>query len=83
MNPLLKGIQNIPNLTQAKALWKSLRGLNNPQEMLNNMLQEGNPALKELNSLLTQAGGDPEKAFRLKAEQMGLNPDEVIKSITQ
>lgn len=51
--------------------------IKNPQAMLNTMMQNS-PQMSEVNKLLQQAGGDAEKAFRLKAQQMGLNPDEAV-----
>lgn len=54
-----------------------IKSMNNPQAMIN-MLMQNNPKMQEINGLLQQTGGDGEKAFRLKAQQMGLNPDEAV-----
>lgn len=51
--------------------------IKNPSNMMN-VLMQNSPQMKEINSLIQQAGGDPEKAFRMKAEQMGYNPDEAV-----
>lgn len=51
--------------------------MGNPQAMLGQMLQN-NPKMKEVQKLLDEAGGDPEKAFRAKAKEMGVNPDDII-----
>lgn len=51
--------------------------MGNPQAMLGQMLQN-NPKMKEVQKLLEESGGDPEKAFRAKAKDMGVNPDDII-----
>ena len=48
--------------------------MQNPQAALNQMIQN-NPKMKEMNQLIEEAGGNPEVAFRKKAEEMGVNPD--------
>ena len=54
-----------------------LKSMGNPQAMLNQALQN-NPKMKEVQNLIQQSGGDPEKAFRTKAAEMGVNPDDII-----
>lgn len=56
------------------------KSMGNPQAMLSQMMQN-NPRAKELQDLIQQYGGDPEKAFRAKAQEMGVNPDEIIKML--
>lgn len=51
--------------------------MTNPNTMIN-MLMQNNPKMQEINKLIQEAGGDPEKAFRMKAQQMGMNPDEAV-----
>lgn len=41
-------------------------------------MMQNNPNVKELNNLIQQSGGNPEVAFRKKAEEMGINPEEII-----
>lgn len=62
-----------PQMAQIKQMIAMLKGANNPQEMVNNMIQQ-NPQV----SKIIQQYGSPEKAFRGVAEQMGLNADEII-----
>lgn len=40
-----------------------------------------NPKVQEINKLIEEAGGDPEKAFRMKAQEMGVNPDDFINAM--
>ena len=69
INPLLQG--NQPNMMQMLAQFKQ-----NPKQMIQNMMMN-NPNMKEINNLIQQYGS-PEQAFRVKAQEMGLNPDEII-----
>ena len=83
-NPLLNGLpQNnniLQNLGQIKQAWGMFKSMGNPQAMLGQMLQN-NPKMKEVQKLLEEAGGDPEKAFRAKAAEMGVNPDDIINAL--
>lgn len=54
-----------------------INGARNPQGLVN-MLMQNNPQMQEINKLIQQAGGDGEKAFRMMAQQKGLNPDEAV-----
>lgn len=49
----------------------------NPQQMMMNLMQN-NPRMKQVNDLIKQSGGNPEKAFRDYANKLGVNPDEII-----
>ena len=44
--------------------------------MLGQMMQN-NPKMKEVQDLINQYG-DPEKAFKAKAQEMGVDPNEII-----
>lgn len=58
-------------------MWGMLKNVGNPQAMLNQMMQN-NPKMKEAQQFIQQNGGDPEKAFRAKATELGVNPEEII-----
>jgi len=45
--------------------------------MLQQMMQN-NPQYQQVMQLVNQAGGDPQKAFYQMAQQMGVNPDEIL-----
>ena len=78
-NPLLGGTQNqlSQNLQQIKQAWATIKNLGNPQAMMEHVLKN-NPKGAEINRLLQEANGNPEKAFRDKAKEMGVNPDEIL-----
>ena len=69
MNPLLTETPMIQKFKQAKQL---LQGLKNPHSLLMN-----NPGMTQVNQLIQQYGS-PEQAFRQTAQNMGLNPDELM-----
>ena len=67
-SPKLQLPNNIKNMINA---YKTMK---NPQAMMDKILNE-NPQIK---SLIQAANGNPEQAFKTLANQMGVNPDEVM-----
>ena len=49
----------------------------NPQAAMEQMLSN-NPNYQQINKLIQDNGGDAQKAFYSMAEQMGINPDDVL-----
>ena len=83
MNPILSGVgqnQIMQNVAQMKRTMQMLKSLSNPKEMVNQMLRN-NPRAGEINKLIQDNGGDIEKAFRVKAKEMGVDPDEIVKAL--
>ena len=80
-NPILTGITKNNPLTQnigaIKEMWGMLKGAGNPQAMLNQIMQN-NPKMQEVNELIKQNGGNAEKAFRAKAKEMGVDPNDIL-----
>ena len=62
---------------QIRNMMQMIRGSGNPQAMLQQMMQN-NPQYQQVMQLVNQAGGDPRQAFYQMAQQMGVNPDEII-----
>ena len=54
-----------------------LNASQNPQAMLNQLLSN-NQQLKPVMDSISKAGGDPQKAFYSMAEQLGVNPQDVL-----
>lgn len=52
----------------------------NPQMMLQQMLGQ-NPNYARAQQLIQQAGGDPQKAFYDLANQMGVDPNEILSAL--
>ena len=79
-NPLLGGVQQnsiLQNMEGIRRTWGMLKSMSNPNEMLNQVIQS-NPKMKEAQELIQKAGGDPEKAFRMKAKEMGVDPEQIM-----
>ena len=83
VNPILHGVgQNslIQNLSTVRQMFNQIRMASNPQAMMNQLLQN-NPKMKEVNNMIQQAGGDPKKAFYQKAQEMGVDPNEILNQL--
>ena len=75
MNPILSQMnaRNI-NPQQVSQMWNNLKNLNNPQQVINQAIQN-NPQIKQL---LQLSNGDYKQAFYNLAQQKGIDPDYII-----
>ena len=62
------------NMAQIKNMIGMIRGMGNPQAMVQAMAQN-NPQVRQI---LQQYGGDPKQAFYGVAKQAGIDPDELL-----
>ena len=69
--------QSSPAMGNIKQMVNMIRGAQNPQALLNQMITN-NPNAKQVMDLINQAGGDPQKAFYQLAKQKGVNPDDIL-----
>lgn len=69
--------QSSPAMGNIKQMVNMIRGAQNPQALLNQMITN-NPNAKQVMDLINQAGGDPQKAFYQLAQQKGVNPDDIL-----
>ena len=69
--------KNNPMTQQIKRIMNMVNGAQDPQAAMNQMIM-GNPHLKQVMDLISQAGGDPKKAFYALAQQKGVDPNDVI-----
>lgn len=84
MNKLYNQLQRSPakssfqsnNLGQVRNMMKTLKFVKNPMSALQN-----NPQMKQVFDLVQQGGGDPKVTFYSMAEQMGVNPDDVLSAL--
>ena len=74
---LLQLAKNNPMIAKAKQMMNVIQTAQNPQAMLNQMIQN-NPQLKQVMDVINQHGGDIDKAVRTVAEQNGLKPEDVM-----
>ena len=65
---------------QMKKSLQMMKSMSNPKAMVDQMLKN-NPQASEIKKLIEANGGDAEKAFRAKAKEMGVDPEEVIKAL--
>ena len=74
--------QMMPQIQQAKQLLTQFRSLQNPSAALTNALVN-NPQLKPVMDFVkNQHNGNAKEAFYAYAQQMGINPDEFMKQLT-
>ena len=75
MNPILSQMnaRNI-NPQQVSQMWNNLKNLNNPQQVINQAIQN-NPQIKQL---LQLSNGDYKQAFYNLAQQKGIDPDYIL-----
>ena len=68
----------LQNLNQNKIMQavSQIKNIGNPQMMLQQM-----PQYKQVMDYVNANGGDPKSAFYKKAQEMGIDPDEVIKAM--
>ena len=62
---------------QVKQMIGMIKTAGNPQAMLNQLMMT-NPNMKQVMEIVGQYGGDSMKAFQATAEQMGVNPEEIL-----
>ena len=62
---------------KVKQLMNTVRMARNPQAMMNQMIQT-NPQLKQAMDFVNASGKSPEQAFYALANQMGVNPQEIL-----
>ena len=68
---------SLPNLQPVKQMMQMVKGASDPKAALN-MMAMNNPQMKQVMEIVDQYGGDSMAAFRATADQMGINPDEIL-----
>lgn len=66
-----------PQMGAIKQMMNMVRGAQNPQAMMNQMLTS-NPQMKQVMDIINEAGGDPQKAFYDLAKKRGVNPQDIL-----
>ena len=69
--------KNNPMVQNVRQMIGMINGAQNPQYILNNLMMN-NPQMKQVMDIISQAGGDPQKAFYTLAEQKGVDPQEIL-----
>ena len=65
---------------QIKQMMNMVRMSRNPQAVINQLMQN-NPQLKQAMDFINTSGKTPEQAFYALANQMGVDPQEVLNSL--
>lgn len=69
-----------PMTGQIKQMMSMVQSAQNPQAMLNQMMQN-NPQMQQAMKLINQHGGDAQKAFYSLAQERGIDPQEILKML--
>ena len=67
----------IQTAAKIKGMMQTIRTAANPQAALNMMVMN-NPQLKQVMEIVEEYNGDSMAAFKATAEQMGVNPEEIL-----
>lgn len=73
---ILQQLSNAP-MQQIKNMMNAVRSASNPQAMLSQMMQS-NPQMQQVMQLVSQSGGDAQRAFYTLAQQRGVDPNEIL-----
>ena len=64
-------------LAQIKDTIGKIKGMGNPQAMLQQMIQQRSPHLTQAVDYIKQHGGNPKAAFEALAAEQGVDPKEI------
>lgn len=67
-------------MLQIKQMMDMIRCSNNPQVLLNQMMAN-NPQMRQVMDYVNSNGGDAKALFYKKAEEMGVNPDDILSQL--
>ena len=70
----------LPQINNAKQVLNMLKSSNNPQMLIQQVIQN-NPRANEINSLLNSINGDYNALFYRLCEQKGINPQEFLEAL--
>ena len=75
---LLGGQNSAPTgISQIKEFVNRLKGMSNPESLLQNMMTQRNPAMAKAVDYVNQCGGDPKAAFQKLAQENGIDTSEI------
>ena len=75
-------IQSPNNLSNIKNLMNTVKGIQNPQQMMATLAQS-NPQLRNVLSLVQNSNMSPKDLFYKMAREKGVNPDDILKALQQ
>ena len=74
---LMQMAKSNPMLGQIKQMMNMVKSAGNPQAAINQLMMN-NPQLKQIMDLVNQYGGDPGRALKETAKQMGIDENDII-----
>ena len=77
VNPILGTLNQNRLMGQMAPIKNMLKSVRNPQAMLQQMMSN-NPQYKQVMQFVQDNGGDAEKAFYSLANQMGVDPEQIL-----
>ena len=74
----MMGNQNLPNnLRQIKQMANLVKNVNNPQQLLTNLVNQ-NPQMKQVLDMIQTSGKSPRDLFYEMANQKGVDPNQIL-----
>lgn len=67
------GKQSLPQIDQLRQMVGMIRNAGNPQALLQQMMQQNNPAMVQAMNYVKQHGGDAKAACTALAQEKGIN----------
>jgi hypothetical protein len=64
-------------ISQIKEFVSRLKGMSNPESLLQNMMAQRNPAMAKAVQYVNECGGDPKAAFQKLAQEQGIDASEI------
>ena len=86
MNPMMAVLNQgkvnglLGQVQQIKQAYNMVRNAGNPQAMMQQVLGN-NPQYQQVMQLVQQNGGDAKAAFYSMANQLGINPDDILSAL--
>ena len=80
LQQLGRSLPQNPGIAKVKQLMQTVRMAQNPQLAMQHMVQS-NPQMKQAMDFIRASGKTPEQAFYALANQMGVNPQDVLDSL--
>lgn len=68
------------NLRPIKNMMNLVKSANNPQALLNQMIQQ-NPQMQSVMQYVNANGGDPKSAFYAMAKEKGVDPEMILSQL--
>ena len=86
MNKLYQQLQpqegaSLNNLNRIKQMMQMFKNSNNPQQLLTNMVSQ-NPQMKNVMQLVNNSGKNPKDLFYAMAKQRGVNPEDILRQLS-